>query len=151
MGNSGWTQEEFEQYRKIYDLGYDLDKLNDEKRTKARTSSSDHCNRLAYVDARIEARNKGLPLPQQTDPRFARPRPTLACNMDLAPWNLHALHIAQWPPVSREMIEIVMGEEFIAQFTSEGHTGRRTPIDALVNFGALILHEVFNLVSFDGL
>jgi hypothetical protein len=48
-----------------------------------------------------------------------------------------------WPSLTRERVEIVAGHEFVENYLAGSRDGLpRAPVDALRNFGLLLLHEV---------
>jgi hypothetical protein len=125
----------------FYSLDYNLDDPKARRPAKARTQDSDFFAKGVFFNAITHAKNNNLPLPNRKDPQYSTARPRLASHIDLGPWFMDQQNRASWPKLSKDKISLVMTEEFIEKFVTEG-TGKRTPIDALVNLDVAILHEV---------
>jgi hypothetical protein len=150
MDNKPYTKTPYEKIETFYTFAYNLDDPKEDRPAKAMTMDSDWYNGKLYNDHREEAVASNKPVPHRKDPTYTTPRERIACSVDFSPWHLDLQNRGQWQHVTKERIEIAMGEEFIEKFVSErekpGEPSRRTPIDALVFMGVVVLHEVHSLV-----
>jgi hypothetical protein len=95
--------------------------------TQAITTPSDYFAKGEFHDA-LQPKNRR---------DFLRPRPHIACAIDICTWFLHKMSLQGWAPVSKDRITQTQQDGFRG-----GLTAYSTPIDGLRGMGLTMLHEV---------